>query len=85
MAFSRGFTSRLTSIILWRFLLNLQAANRSADRGGMDSSLDEHGSDSLLFERVVGSISASIDFTPELEEDQHSATQEDGLSNLEYE
>ena len=43
----------------------------------MDSSLDEHGSDSLLFERVVGSISASIDFTPEHDEDQHSATQED--------
>ena len=46
-------------MLLWRFLLDLQAAQVRAERGTVSSSVDEQ-EESLVFARIVGSISATI-------------------------
>ena len=55
----------MTTILLWRILLDLQAAQRRAACGGVGSSVDGSG-DSLVFTRIMGSIDATI--RPEDEE-----------------
>ncbi|KAI0738681.1 hypothetical protein C8Q80DRAFT_1275643 [Daedaleopsis nitida] len=52
------FTEPLTAIVVSRFLLDLQTANR--DACALDSEGDSVGSESLVFQRVVGSIGASL-------------------------
>ena len=46
-------------MLLWRFLLDLQAAQVRAERVTVSSSVDEQ-EESLVFARIVGSISATI-------------------------
>ena len=49
---------RLTSLLISRFLLDLQAANRA---NAHTSSISEGSAESIVFQRVVGSLGASID------------------------
>ena len=51
-------TCRLTAILVQRFLLHLQYANHSSV--GLDSAPVTHASMSVVFERVVGSLGASL-------------------------
>ena len=44
--------------MVWRFMFNLQAVHQSTTQG---SSLDESHVNSHIFERVIGSLRASID------------------------
>ncbi|RPD69784.1 hypothetical protein L226DRAFT_616558 [Lentinus tigrinus ALCF2SS1-7] len=61
------FTEPLTAIIVSRFLINLQSANVKAV--GMGSTQDNGGqSESLVFERVIGSLGSSI--VPSLSEEE---------------
>ena len=46
-------------MLLWHFLLDLQAAERRVERGTLRSSTDGQ-EESLVFARIVGSISATI-------------------------
>ncbi|KAM5530955.1 hypothetical protein V8D89_015400 [Ganoderma adspersum] len=63
------FTEPVTAVLVSRFLLDLQAANRKALRlDSQDMSQDETSqgfpAGSLIFNRVVGSLGSSIDPTP---------------------
>ena len=49
----------LSTILLWHFLLDLQAAQKRAERGTLSSSIDGQ-EESLVFARIVGSISATF-------------------------
>ena len=55
---------RLTAILVSRFLLNLQRANRQAVDHASESMLQASGgqADSLVFNRVIGSLGST--FTP---------------------
>ncbi|KAI0738652.1 hypothetical protein C8Q80DRAFT_1275621 [Daedaleopsis nitida] len=53
-----NFTGPITSVLMSRFLIHLQAAHRDAMNGGLES-LDARQSESVAFERVLGSISCS--------------------------
>ena len=49
---------RLTSLLISRFLLDLRAANRATAH---TSSTSEGSAESIVFQRMVGSLGASID------------------------
>ena len=51
---------RLTAILISRFLLHLQSANLRAIGGGSSSAFADTHESSIIFDRVVGSIGASI-------------------------
>ena len=84
--------TRLTSVLISRFLLNLQDAEQKST--GMVSS---NGSqvESAIFQRVIGSLSRGIDFGADVdvdgseeamvgEEDGGVGDAESGLSGLEH-
>ena len=59
-------SGRLTTILISRFLLHLQAANRKASNPQGTTTISTHAHDaggpgSLVFERVIGSLSSSMD------------------------
>ena len=64
---------RLTSILISRFLINLQAADQKST--GMASSTGSRV-DSVIFERVVGSLGGHTDFGDD--------TDFDGLQDNEF-
>ena len=53
---------RLTTILISRFLLDLQSANHKASnpQGSMSISINDTGPGALVFERVIGSLGSSI-------------------------
>ncbi|RDX45271.1 hypothetical protein OH76DRAFT_1010153 [Lentinus brumalis] len=66
------FSEPLTAVLITRFMLNLQAVNRKAlHLGGPAAATSSSGScgGSLVFERVVGSLGASVLDDRELEEE----------------
>ena len=79
---------RLTALLLSRFLLNLQSASLRAIGSISPSQVSSVGLDhSLVFERVVGSLGASIaledyqdevDLGPEDDNDDREATRQSG-------
>ena len=50
----------MTAILVARFLLHLQAANRKTSRGGDDTTREASQMTTIVFDRVMGSLSASI-------------------------
>ena len=53
-------TYRMTAILVSRFLLRLQHANRKASRGGEETTQGTSQMTTIIFEHVIGSLSASI-------------------------
>ena len=51
---------RLTAILISRFILHLHSANLRAIGGGSSSAFADTHQTSIIFDRVVGSIGASI-------------------------
>ena len=58
--------NRLTSILISRFLLNLQAADQKST--GMVSSTGSQV-ESAIFERVIGSLGSNIEFGADIDVD----------------
>ena len=51
----------LTAILIQRFLIHLQAANRrTLDRNGSSDVQSSHNMTTIVFDRVVGSLSKSL-------------------------
>lgn len=76
---------RITAILVSRFLLHLQCANRKALNM---SSVDDTRADAtpssgtVIFERVVGSLSSFVSFGPEEDdEDDDNVTANDSESS----
>ena len=65
--------NRLTSILISRFLLNLQAADQKST--GMVSSTGSQV-ESAIFERVIGSLGSEIEFGADVDVD---GIEEDGV------
>ncbi|KAI1786976.1 hypothetical protein LXA43DRAFT_741455 [Ganoderma leucocontextum] len=83
-----AFTEPITAILVQRFLFHLQSANRraldldSSQVGGARAVTQQ--SSSLVFDRVIGSLGASIppeDFLGMSEEDMVEDEQEGGIGN----
>ncbi|RPD73180.1 hypothetical protein L226DRAFT_614405 [Lentinus tigrinus ALCF2SS1-7] len=81
------FTEPLTANLISRFLLNLQSVNQKVT--GEDFQTTHGGSgdhaDSLVFQRVVGSIASSFDPSLGYEDDEHSNGISGGTRTSEYE
>ena len=60
--------NRITSILISRFLLNLQAAEHTST--GMVSSTDSGSQvESVIFQRVIGSLGGKIEFGADVDVD----------------
>ena len=59
-------SNRLTSILISRFLLNLQAAEQKST--GMVSSIGSQV-ESVIFQRVIGSLGSKIEFREDVDVD----------------
>ncbi|TBU51603.1 hypothetical protein BD310DRAFT_833971, partial [Dichomitus squalens] len=69
-----NFVTPVSSMLLSRFLLHLQAANLRAVNGGSSQASTAAYDGSIFFERVVGSMGASIssdDFLQEEREEEY--------------
>ena len=66
-------SNRLTSILISRFLLNLQAVDKTST--GMVSSTGSQV-ESAIFERVIGSLGSEIEFGADVDVD---GIEEDGV------
>ncbi|KAH9934580.1 uncharacterized protein BXZ73DRAFT_77050 [Epithele typhae] len=65
------FSDPITSILITRFLFDLQTAKRMMDASTTSAGTDKAApGQSLIFARVVGSLSASLDFA-EINEDKN--------------
>lgn len=75
---------RLAGILVSRFLLDLQSANRRASNP-QGTTLHDGGTESLVFERVIGSIGSSIYADPEENyfEDMFEEDQDAGCLTME--
>ena len=75
---------RLATILVSRFLLDLQSANRRASNP-QGTTLHDGGTESLVFERVIGSIGSSIYADPEENyfEDMFEEDQDAGCLTME--
>ncbi|KAM5543601.1 hypothetical protein V8D89_002852 [Ganoderma adspersum] len=64
------FSEPLTTILISRFLLDLQSANRKASnpQGTTTISVNDAGPGALVFERVIGSLGSSIGIDPVVDE-----------------
>ncbi|RDX45251.1 hypothetical protein OH76DRAFT_1420880 [Lentinus brumalis] len=82
-----AFSEPLTAILIYRFMLNLQAVNRKAlqldaPAGTEGATSSGSGGGSLVFERVVGSLGSSVigdwEGQADVDEDEHRRSQAGG-------